>query len=262
MYAFSPCSAVQLLGCETLLPSPLHECMLQAGHHSVAFIASQEQTSPHRPECSSLQVSREGHSAEALAQQAGIACPCIAKPQAACGVPEAHVMSIIFTGPGFEALSQHAGPMVLQQWVPHGAFLHKVYVIGSKVLLLGEPCWNLLATLRTVGSRAHMDEKHRSVGVCAACPHSEEAPMVCCLQVLSPLSSCLCLPMTACSILVYTWTSCQMKLLGCRWLRSARPRFCCQTPQVCQAIMPTPSPSMPCMLCLTGCNLGLSVVRE
>ena len=71
--------------------------------------------------------------AEAQAQQAGVSHPCIAKPQAACGVPEAHIMSIIFADQGFEALARHQGPMVVQQFISHAGFLHKVYVIGHRV---------------------------------------------------------------------------------------------------------------------------------
>ena len=83
--------------------------------------------------CSRLQISGDSTDAQELAQQAGVSCPCIAKPQAACGVGKAHVMSIIFNNQGFGALARHQGPMLVQQFIPHAGFLHKVYVIGAKV---------------------------------------------------------------------------------------------------------------------------------
>ena len=88
----------------------------------------------HKPFSSApLQIPSGSTDAQERARQAGVACPCIAKPQAACGVPEAHVMSIIFNDQGFGALARHQGPLVVQHFIPHAGFLHKVYVIGAKV---------------------------------------------------------------------------------------------------------------------------------
>ena len=58
--------------------------------------------------------------------------PVIVKPAAACGVAAAHSMAIVLRAAGFAALHVPL-PASLQEYVDHGARLHKVYVLGPQV---------------------------------------------------------------------------------------------------------------------------------
>ncbi|XP_078447241.1 inositol 1,3,4-trisphosphate 5/6-kinase 4 isoform X2 [Wolffia australiana] len=58
--------------------------------------------------------------------------PCIVKPQAACGVPHAHQMALVFTAEDFENL-QVPLPAIVQEYVDHGSTIYKIYVLGEKI---------------------------------------------------------------------------------------------------------------------------------
>ena len=68
--------------------------------------------------------------------QAGVAAPLILKSQAACGVAGAHDMALVMSLEDLPDDFQPAVPAVAQQFVNHGGVLHKVSVIGTKVM----PC--------------------------------------------------------------------------------------------------------------------------
>ena len=59
--------------------------------------------------------------------------PVIVKPAAACGVAAAHCMAIVLRPAGFADLRVPL-PASLQEYVDHGAYLHKVYVLGPQVM--------------------------------------------------------------------------------------------------------------------------------
>ena len=63
---------------------------------------------------------------------ASMQLPVIVKPAAACGVAAAHSMAIVLRPSGFADLHVPL-PAVVQEYVDHGAQLHKVYVLGSQV---------------------------------------------------------------------------------------------------------------------------------
>ena len=66
---------------------------------------------------------------------ANMELPVVVKPAAACGVAAAHSMAIVLHPSGFADL-QVPLPAVVQEYVDHGAQLHKVYVLGSQVRLV------------------------------------------------------------------------------------------------------------------------------
>ncbi len=66
---------------------------------------------------------------------ANMQLPVIVKPAAACGVAAAHSMAIVLRRSGFADLHVPL-PVVVQEYVDHGAQLHKVYVLGSQVRLI------------------------------------------------------------------------------------------------------------------------------
>ncbi|KAL4433219.1 hypothetical protein ABPG77_003267 [Micractinium sp. CCAP 211/92] len=63
---------------------------------------------------------------------ARVGLPCIVKPQAACGVAEAHQMAFVLHGSGFDDLEVPL-PAVAQEYVDHGGVVWKVYVAGEQV---------------------------------------------------------------------------------------------------------------------------------
>ena len=63
---------------------------------------------------------------------ANMELPVIVKPAAACGVAAAHSMAIVLHASGFADLRVPL-PAVVQEYVDHGAELHKIYVLGSQV---------------------------------------------------------------------------------------------------------------------------------
>ncbi|KAL4448397.1 hypothetical protein ABPG75_005616 [Micractinium tetrahymenae] len=63
---------------------------------------------------------------------AGVGLPCIVKPQAACGVAEAHQMAFVLHSSGFDDLEVPL-PAVAQEYVDHGGVVWKVYVAGGQV---------------------------------------------------------------------------------------------------------------------------------
>lgn len=63
---------------------------------------------------------------------AGMSTPVIVKPSVACGVSEAHAMTIVLRPAGFDEISC-ALPACVQEYVDHAAALYKVYVISSEV---------------------------------------------------------------------------------------------------------------------------------
>lgn len=58
--------------------------------------------------------------------------PAIVKPQMACGVPDAHIMAVVFKLEGFLNLAVPT-PSTIQEYIDHGSRLYKFYVIGDKV---------------------------------------------------------------------------------------------------------------------------------
>lgn len=63
---------------------------------------------------------------------AGVRLPCIVKPRAACGVPEAHHMAFVLCAEGFGGLDVPL-PAVAQEYVDHGGCVWKAYVAGGRV---------------------------------------------------------------------------------------------------------------------------------
>ena len=63
---------------------------------------------------------------------ANMELPVIVKPAAACGVAAAHSMAIVLRPSGFADLRVPL-PAVVQEYVDHGAQLHKVYMLGPQV---------------------------------------------------------------------------------------------------------------------------------
>ena len=90
------------------------------------------------------QVPAGASDAAQLIQAAGLGLPCLAKPLAACGVPEAHRMVVVTQPAGLHPSRAWGTPHVVQAWVPHTGCLHKVYVLGSKVLC---PRWRAAGRL-------------------------------------------------------------------------------------------------------------------
>lgn len=80
-----------------------------------------------------------GDGTAAAAAAAGVRLPCIVKPQAACGVPEAHQMAFVMHAEGFVQPGVPV-PAVVQEYVDHGGTLHKVYVAGDKARAHNIPC--------------------------------------------------------------------------------------------------------------------------
>lgn len=72
---------------------------------------------------------------KAEACSAGVRLPCILKDAAACGVPEAHRMSLILGWQGLEG--KLFRPCLLQNFMNHDGHLYKVYVLDSLVSLQG-----------------------------------------------------------------------------------------------------------------------------
>ena len=58
--------------------------------------------------------------------------PVIVKPSVACGVSEAHAMTLVLRPEGFSGISC-ALPACVQEYIDHAAMLYKVYVVGSEV---------------------------------------------------------------------------------------------------------------------------------
>ena len=65
-------------------------------------------------------------------EAAGMELPVIVKPTAACGVAAAHSMAIVLRAAGFADVRVPL-PAALQEYVDHGAVVHKVYVLGPQV---------------------------------------------------------------------------------------------------------------------------------
>ena len=66
---------------------------------------------------------------------ANMELPVIVKPAAACGVVAAHSMAIVLRRSGFTDLHVPL-PAVVQEYVDHGAQMHKIYVLGTQVRLI------------------------------------------------------------------------------------------------------------------------------
>ncbi|KAG0453742.1 hypothetical protein HPP92_025046 [Vanilla planifolia] len=64
--------------------------------------------------------------------EASLSFPVIVKPQVACGVSDAHDMALVFKIEDFENLFVPL-PAVIQEYVDHGSWLFKFYVLGDKV---------------------------------------------------------------------------------------------------------------------------------
>lgn len=79
---------------------------------------------------------------------AGMAAPVIVKPLVACGVSEAHAMTIVLRLAGFDGISR-ALPACVQEYVDHAAALYKVYVIGSEVILRSPATSRIKCSLTT-----------------------------------------------------------------------------------------------------------------
>ncbi|CAM6105367.1 unnamed protein product [Calypogeia fissa] len=62
-----------------------------------------------------------------------IGLPAIVKPRIACGASEAHTMAVVFEREGFNGLRVPL-PAVIQEYVDHGAFQYKMYIVGDKLL--------------------------------------------------------------------------------------------------------------------------------
>ncbi|KAG6553781.1 hypothetical protein Mapa_004698 [Marchantia paleacea] len=62
-----------------------------------------------------------------------VVLPTIVKPRIACGASESHSMAIVFDLNGFRGLPVPL-PATIQEYVDHGAFQYKMYVVGSKLL--------------------------------------------------------------------------------------------------------------------------------
>lgn len=71
--------------------------------------------------------------------QAGLAAPIILKPQTACGLEGAHKMALVVSLEDLPDALIPAVPAIAQEFVSHGGILHKVSVIGSKVLICTSP---------------------------------------------------------------------------------------------------------------------------
>ncbi|XP_068648348.1 inositol-tetrakisphosphate 1-kinase 6 isoform X2 [Aristolochia californica] len=69
--------------------------------------------------------------AERLAE-AELVFPYIVKPQVACGVAYAHDMAIVFQIDDFKDLKVPL-PAIVQEYVDHGSFIYKFYILGEKV---------------------------------------------------------------------------------------------------------------------------------
>ncbi|KAG9458959.1 hypothetical protein H6P81_003467 [Aristolochia fimbriata] len=65
-------------------------------------------------------------------EEAKLAFPYIVKPQVACGVTYAHDMAIVFQMDDFKDLNVPL-PAIVQEYVDHGSFIYKFYVLGEKV---------------------------------------------------------------------------------------------------------------------------------
>jgi inositol-1,3,4-trisphosphate 5/6-kinase len=63
---------------------------------------------------------------------AGMSTPVIVKPSIACGVSEAHAMTLVLRPEGFGGISCTL-PACVQEYIDHAAMLYKVYVMGSEV---------------------------------------------------------------------------------------------------------------------------------
>ncbi|XP_010277819.1 PREDICTED: inositol 1,3,4-trisphosphate 5/6-kinase 4 isoform X2 [Nelumbo nucifera] len=72
------------------------------------------------------------HSLAEQLSEAKLCLPCIAKPQVACGVTDAHSMAIVFRAEDFRNLSVPL-PAIIQEYVDHSSVLFKFYVLGNKV---------------------------------------------------------------------------------------------------------------------------------
>lgn len=64
---------------------------------------------------------------------AGLVAPIVLKSLAACGIKDAHAMTLLLSLDRTEALPPFSRPIVAQQFVNHGGLVHKVSVIGSQV---------------------------------------------------------------------------------------------------------------------------------
>lgn len=62
-----------------------------------------------------------------------IQLPVIVKPRVACGASEAHTMAVVFKREGFSGLPVPL-PAVIQEYVDHGAFQYKMYILGDQLL--------------------------------------------------------------------------------------------------------------------------------
>jgi hypothetical protein len=62
--------------------------------------------------------------------EAGMAPPIIVKPLVACGIVDAHTMTLLLST---DARADLTYPAIAQQYINHSGILHKVSVIGSQV---------------------------------------------------------------------------------------------------------------------------------
>ncbi|PRW44989.1 inositol 4-trisphosphate 5 6-kinase family [Chlorella sorokiniana] len=97
-----------------------------------AALAVRQLAIPARAPASVLVSSFDPGSTPRQLAAAGVSLPCIAKPQAACGVAEAHQMAFVLHGSGFAGLEVPL-PAVVQEYVDHGGRVWKVYVAGDQV---------------------------------------------------------------------------------------------------------------------------------
>jgi hypothetical protein len=79
-----------------------------------------------------VQVSEVSSDTAEQLKAAGMKLPVIVKPAAACGVAAAHSMAIVLRAAGFAGLRVPL-PASVQEYIDHGARLHKVYVLGAQV---------------------------------------------------------------------------------------------------------------------------------
>ncbi|XP_022646207.1 inositol-tetrakisphosphate 1-kinase-like isoform X2 [Varroa destructor] len=76
-------------------------------------------------------------------QESGLKFPLVCKPIVAQGT-EAHIMQLIFNECGLRKLNSF--PCIVQQFVPHGSVLYKVFVVGPTFSVIKRPSFKNITT--------------------------------------------------------------------------------------------------------------------
>ncbi|KAL4857680.1 Inositol-tetrakisphosphate 1-kinase 6 [Chlorella vulgaris] len=137
--AWEAAGAVQLHMVDSAVSlQPVMDRALLAQHLQATALTMRRQGIPMRAPASLLLHDCNAADTLRLLAAAGVGMPCILKPQAACGVAEAHQMAFVLHGSGLDGLEVPL-PAVAQEYVDHGGCLWKVYAAGHRVFWTQRP---------------------------------------------------------------------------------------------------------------------------